>query len=96
MKFTTLTVYRGTGPINGQSAIASDIVAQIDQKSLDMGQFDRGASPFDLFDIEAWTWLIQRNDHLVDAEGIVYTVNTRVETFPDGRSEMQGMVSVGS
>jgi hypothetical protein len=98
MKFTTLTVHRGTGPIASQTVVASGIVAQIDQQSLDMQNFDHGASPFDLFNVEASTWLIQRNDHLVDENQTsdVYTVSARVETFPDGHSEFQATMPVGS
>lgn len=96
MKFTTLTIKRGNGPAANQTEIASGIVAQIDQKSLDMQNFDRGAAPYDLFDIEAWTSLIQRNDHLVDADGLIYTVSARPEMFPDGHVECTGMIKVGT
>ena len=97
MKFTTLTIRRGTGPIDNQTLIASGIVAQIDQKSLDMMQFDRGAAPFDLFDIEAWpTHPILRNDHLQDADGLIYTVSARPESFPDGHTECTAFIPVGS
>lgn len=97
MKLTTLTVYRGTGPIAGQTVIESGVYAQIDQQSLDMMQFDKGASPFDWFDIQAWSIQpILRNDHLVDTDGLVYTVDSRVEPFPDGHSEFSAFVPVGS
>lgn len=96
MKFTTLTVKRGTGA-NIQS-IASGIVGQIDQQSLDMQNFDGGAAQYDLFTIEASTWLIKRNDHLIDENSTsdVYTVSARVETFPDGHSEFQATMPIGS
>lgn len=94
MKFTTLTIKRG--PVATQQTIASGIVAQIDQQSLDMMQFDKGAAPYDLFTIEAWTDQIKRNDHLVDADGLVYTVSARPEQFPDGHVECTGMISVGT
>lgn len=96
MKLTTLTIHRGTGPANNQTVVASNIMAQIDQKSLDMMQFDGGAAPYDLFDIYAWTSLILRNDHLVDADGLVYTVSARPEVFPDGHCETVCYIPVGS
>lgn len=97
MKFTTLSVRRGTGPIASQTLVASGIVAQIDQQSLDMHAFDHGAAPYDLFAIEAWTSLIARNDHLVDEQtSDIYTVSTRVEPFPDGHCECQATMPVGS
>lgn len=96
MKFTTVTIKRGTGAISTQTIIASGIVAQIDQKSLDMQSFDKGAAPFDLFDVYAWTSLIQRNDHLIDADGLLYTVSARPETFPDGHVELTAFIPVGS
>lgn len=98
MTTTTISVYRGTGPLATQTLIASGIVAQIDQKSLDMLQFDHGASPYDLFDIYAWTTLIKRNDHLIDENNTnaLYTVSSRVETFSDGHSETQATMPVGS
>lgn len=98
MKFTTFSVRRGTGPIAGQTLIASGIVAQIDQQSLDMQAFDHGAAPYDLFAIEAWSSLIARNDHLVDENQTsdIYTVSTRVEPFPDGHAEFQATMPVGS
>lgn len=96
MKFTTLTIRRGTGPIDSQTQVASGIVAQIDQQSLDMMQFDGGAAPYDLFTVEAWTDQIQRNDHLVDADGLIYTVSARPESFPDGHCECTAYIPVGS
>lgn len=94
---TTITIRRGTGAINTQALIASGVVAQIDQKSLDMQQFDGGAAPFDLFDVYAWTSLIQRKDHLVDENGgTVYTVSSRPEPFLDGHIECTAMIPVGS
>lgn len=98
MKFTTVTIRRGTGAIINQTLVASGIVAQIDQQSLDMMQFDKGAAPYDLFNIMAWTNLIKRNDHLVDENSIsdIYTVSARPETFPDGRSELTAFIPVGS
>lgn len=94
MKFTTLTVNRG--PVATQTQIATGIEAQIDQKSLDMMQFDKGAAPYDLFDVYVWTNLIQRNDHLVDADGLIYTVSARPELFPDGHAEMTAFIPVGT
>jgi hypothetical protein len=96
MKFTTLTVHRGTGPINSQTVVASGIVTQIDQQSLDMQQFDHGAAPYDLFMVYAWTDQIARNDHLVDADGLIYTVSARPETFFDGHMECTATMPVGS
>jgi len=96
MKITTLTIRRGTGPIASQTLVASGIVAQIDQQSLDMQNFDRGAAPFDLFNVMAWTSLIQRNDHLIDTDGLIYTVSARPESFPDGHMECTAYIPVGS
>lgn len=97
MKFTTLTNYRGNGPLAGQTVVESGISAQVDQQSLDMQNSDKGAQPYDFFNVMAWaTKPVLRNDHLQDADGIVYTASSRVETFPDGHSEFTGMVPVGS
>jgi hypothetical protein len=94
MKLTTLTIKRG--PVATQTTIATGIVAQIDQQSLDMMQFDGGAAPYDLFTVEAWTDQILRNDHLVDADGLVYTVSARPELFPDGHQECTAFIPVGT
>ena len=94
---TTITIRRGTGPISSQTLIASGVEAQFDQKSLDMHNFDHGASPFDLFDVFAWTSLMKRNDHLVDENSTdVYTVSARVETFPDGHAQTEATMPVGT
>ncbi len=96
MKITTVTIKRGTGALSSQPIIASGIVAQIDQQSLDMQQFDHGAAPYDLFAIIAWTDQMQRNDHLIDADGLVYTVSARPEVFMDGHVECTATIPVGN
>ena len=96
MKITTITIMRGNGPVANQTEIASGVVAQIDQQSLDMMQFDKGAAPYDLFTVMAWTDLIKRNDHLIDADELVYTVSARPETFMDGHVECTAFIPVGT
>ena len=95
MILTTVTIRRGNGSISSQTLVASGVVCQIDQQSLDMQQFDHGAAPYDLFAIVAWTDQIQRNDHLVDADGLVYTVSARPELFLDGHCEITATIPVG-
>lgn len=99
MIFTTVTIKRGAGPISSQAEIATGVQVQIDQKSVDMLQFDKGAAPFDWHSIYAWPLVpILRNDHLVDENNtsMVYTVDSRVETFLDGHAEMSAFTPIGS
>lgn len=95
MIFTTVTVQANGAP----APLATGVEVQIDQVTLDMSQFDKGASPYDLFNVfvKYCPVRIKRNNHLIDEnDGTRYTVSARVETFPDGRQETQAMVPVGS
>lgn len=96
MKWTEVTVKRGTG--STIRTIETGVQAQIDQKTLDMSQFDGGAAPFDLFDVFlSATKTVKRNDHLEDEnDGTIYTVSSRVEPHPDGRQECTAMLPVRS
>lgn len=98
MILTTVTVKRG--PVASQTIIqnGTGVPVQIDQKSLDMLQFDKGAAPFDLFDVYVEVDPgIKRNDHLIDENtNTIYTVSSRPEIFLDGHVELTAFTSVGS